>query len=469
MFGSGTEPGPPHAAPDLGVWQRLGVDQPDLGSGTPHVRRVRIGPTTHAGRVLAPDLARGVALLGIALANCVVYISGRELGPLQRPVDGSQADRVVDVLVGLFVDNRAFPMFTMLFAYGYVMLLRRLADRGVPWPQARGVLLRRSLWLALIGAAHLMLLFFGDIVLSYGLLGLILVLVIRWSDRALRLVGWATLVVFAGFAVLDGFPGALDRSFGGLVEPTSYVGDLVLRAAVLGNTLLSAPLLVLAFMPPAVVGILLGRRRVLEEPAAHVPLLRRLALVGLAVSMLGAVPLVLLATQTVQVGGVLTGVAAVLHGVTGLVGSVAFIAWVGWFVGSRALRPATGPRVERRGVVGALAAVGERSLTCYLLQSVLFVPLLSPWALGLGAEVGTATVSAVAVGVYLVTMLVAVLLARAGRSGPAEWFLRRMTYGQPPGEVPQRTGGEKGFGSDGTGTQVSASGPPRRPAAAGDT
>jgi len=80
--------------------------------------------------------------------------------------------------------------------------------------------------------------------------------------------------------------------------------------------------------------------------------------------------------------------------------------------------------------VRALVAVGQRSLTCYLLQSVLFVPLLSPWALGLGTGAGTLSVSLVAVGVWLVTVLVAVLLDRAGRPGPAEQLLRRLTYGR---------------------------------------
>lgn len=387
------------------------------------------GPVRTRERVLAPDLARGLALLGIALANCVVYISGREIGPLMRPVDGSTADRVVDTVVGLFVDNRAFPMFTMLFAYGFVMILRRQAAAGVPWPQARSLLLRRSAWLAAFGAVHMLLLFFGDILLSYGILGIALVFALRWSDRVLTLVGWATLVVFVGLGALDGLGGMLS-SFGGQPTAETFLGGLLLRLVTLFSTVVGAPMYVLAFAPPAVIGVLLARRGVLENPAEHLPLLRRLSAL-LVVSVLGALPLVLMATQVIEHGWVTSALAGMLHGGTGLLGAVAFVGLVGWFVGARqqrAARAGTSAPARPGGLVGALAAVGERSLTCYLLQSVLLVPLLSPWALGLGDGAGTALVSAVAVGVYLVTLLVAVALDKAGRPGPAELLLRRLVY-----------------------------------------
>lgn len=388
------------------------------------------GPVRTAERSLAPDLARGLALLGIALANCVALLSGSSTGPLLRPVDGSTLDRVVDAVVGLLIDNRAFPMFTLLFAYGFVMLARRQEQAGAPWGSARGVLLRRSAWLIGFGAAHTVLLFFGDIVLSYGFLGLALVLALRWSDRALLLVGAAALVVFIGFGALDGLPDALDQSLGGLLQPDTVLGALLFRLIVLAQNVVTAPLFVVALAPPAVVGLLWARRGVLEQPENHLPMLRRVAVGGLAVSILGAVPLVLSSTRLVEAPLAYDLLAAALHGGTGLAGAVAFAAGVGWFAGIRRARHGHGAEPPPHGVLLALAAVGRRSLTCYLLQSVMLVPLLSPWALGLGVGAGTAFASAVAVGVYLVTVVVALALERAGAPGPAEWALRRLTYGR---------------------------------------
>lgn len=77
----------------------------------------------------------------------------------------------------------------------------------------------------------------------------------------------------------------------------------------------------------------------------------------------------------------------------------------------------------------SVSAVGERSLSCYLLQSVILAPLLGAWGLGLGARIGTAPAYALAVGVWALSIACAVALARAGRRGPFEVVLRRLTYG----------------------------------------
>jgi uncharacterized membrane protein YeiB len=84
---------------------------------------------------------------------------------------------------------------------------------------------------------------------------------------------------------------------------------------------------------------------------------------------------------------------------------------------------------EHRGpVVRLLVAGGQCSLSCYLFQSAVFVALLTPWGLGWGAWLGTAEVAVVALGTWLVSVLLAALLRRTGRRGPAEALLRRLTY-----------------------------------------
>ena len=391
-----------------------------------------------AERLLAPDLARGVALLGIALANSVYYISGRTTGPLGRPVDGTAGDHVADVLVGLFVDNRAFPLFTILFAYGFTVLLRRQAALGVPAARARALLLRRSLWVAVFGAVHIALLFEGDVLFSYGCLGIVLALLFAARDRTWIVLGWSLAIVPVLASGVDALAfGAADTELPG-IDPSTAGGALAFRLLALVLLIVGSPFNVATLLSLAVIGTILGRRQVLERPTEHVLLFRRLAVVGLPVSVLGALPLVLAAVQAWQPPGWALYLLGVLHGTTGVAGALATFGLVGWFVAHR--HGAAGVAQGAGGapasatppgpVVRALVAVGRRSLTCYLLQSVLFVPLLAPWALGLGVGAGTLEVSLIAVGVWLVTVGVAVLLDRAGRPGPAEQLLRRLTYGR---------------------------------------
>lgn len=384
------------------------------------------GPTSAAERSLAPDLLRGIALLGIALANSVSFIVGRPTGPLGRPTDGTALDHVADVLVGTLVDNRAFPLFTMLFAYGFAVILRRQAAAGVDGPRARRLLLRRSAWLMVFGALHVVLLFDGDILLSYGILGLALAALYRASDRVFRVLVWAPAIVFLVVAGADGLTG--DDGSGSLLGGDgTFLGDLAGRAITLAGLVVATPVLVGSLVPLAAVGVLLGRRRVLEDPAAHLPLLRTLALVGMPVSVLGALPLVLAAVGAIAADPVALYLLGVLHGATGVGGALGLLGLVGWAVAARARRghPAPGPGL------GALVAVGRRSMTCYLLQSVLFAILLEPWSLGLGVGAGTARIALIAIGVWLVTVAVSVALERAGRAGPAEWAIRRLAYGRP--------------------------------------
>ncbi|OUE26995.1 DUF418 domain-containing protein [Clavibacter michiganensis] len=393
------------------------------------------GPTSAGERSLAPDLLRGIALLGIALANSVYFIVDRPTGPLGRPTDGTALDHVADVLVGTLVDNRAFPLFTMLFAYGFAVILRRQAAAGVDGPRARRLLLRRSAWLIVFGALHVVLLFEGDILLSYGILGLALAAMYRASDRAFRVLVWAPAIVFLIVAGADGLTGG-DGSGALLGGDGTFLGDLASRAVALAAILVATPVTVGALVPLAAIGILLGRRRVLEDPAAHLPLLRRLALVGMPVSVLGALPLVLAAVGALDADPVALYLLGVLHGATGVGGALGLLGLVGWAVAARARRgdPAPGP------VLRALVAVGRRSLTCYLLQSVLFAILLEPWSLGLGVGAGTGRIALIAIGVWLVTVAVAVALERVGRAGPAERAIRRLSYGPRPAAGPAAPG-----------------------------
>lgn len=84
---------------------------------------------------------------------------------------------------------------------------------------------------------------------------------------------------------------------------------------------------------------------------------------------------------------------------------------------------------NRRGpVVLAITACGERSFSCYLFQSVVFVALLSSYTLGPGETLGTAEVAVIALATWVVSVLLADLLRQAGVRGPAEVLLRRLTY-----------------------------------------
>ncbi|MGF1662865.1 MAG: DUF418 domain-containing protein [Kineosporiaceae bacterium] len=368
-------------------------------------------------RSLAPDLARGSVLLFIALANVSTYFYGREVGPGHRPVDASSLDRVLDFAVTLLVDRRSWPMFALLLGYGLWQITHRQQARGTSWPATRGILVRRGLWLFAFGGVHALLLFDGDILGPYGLSTIVMLLFLRRSARALVAWGLVSLVLLtAAFGVL-GAVGVGEVPY----DDPSYLISAVNR--LIGWTVTTvATALFIGLLAPMAAGLLMGRAGWLDRPWDHVGALRRVAVWGTAASVLGGLPFAL------QVAGVLPASpfallasSQALHTLTGVAGGAAYVAIFALIAVRLRNRP-------RRGLIRAFTATGERSLTCYLLQSVAFAPLLSAWGLGWGGIAPTSAGYALAVVVWAATVVVAVLLDRAGRRGPFEVALRRLTY-----------------------------------------
>ncbi|NCT89437.1 DUF418 domain-containing protein [Cellulomonas sp. APG4] len=413
-----TPPASPPAAPPVGT------GPPQAAHGASPVPPAT--PLELSRRAVAPDVARGLALLGIAIANSVIHLWGGPVGAGLRPVDGSTLDRVVDGVVSLLVDRRTMPMFALLYGYGIGVVLRRRAQAGVPWLAARGDLVRRAAVLAAFGAVHIVLLFEGDILATYGLTGLLAVTLVRARGRTLAVVGGiaaALGAIGAGSAqALAAWEGAAgDLALLGDAEQ-HVLGAMVVRLM----SLFAAPFGVALALPLVLLGLWFARSSVLEEPQRHLALLRRWVLGGLSVSVVGGLPMALAVARVWDPGPAGVFGVATLHELTGMAGGVAFASLVAWVVAAR------GATVAGLGPVGrALRAVGVRSLTCYLLQSVLFVLPLRGWAGGLGEHLSSAQVVAWAVGVWLVTVVVAVLLERAGRRGPAEALYRRLVYRTP--------------------------------------
>src|SRR3954470_14049497 len=129
------------------------------------------GAVPLADRAPAPDVARGAMLLLIALANVHLYLYDRPIGVRLYPVPATTADRVVTALQLLLVDGRAYPLFGVLFGYGIGQLAARRVAAGATAAGVVGGVRRRGLWLAVIGAVHVTLLWSGDIVAAYGVLG----------------------------------------------------------------------------------------------------------------------------------------------------------------------------------------------------------------------------------------------------------------------------------------------------------
>ena len=391
-------------------------------------------PTPLTGRSIAPDLARGAMLLLIAVANAPWYLWTADTRDLSaHPADPAPLDLAVQSLSLIAIDGRTYPMFSFLFGYGIWQLYSRQLAAGVDRRLARRLLRRRHWWMLAFGAVHAALLWMGDIVGAYGLAGLVLTwLFLDRRDVTLRV--WAVILttllmlVTAGGVVIDALAGALPATeqlgfeLDGSISDPDYVSSIALRLLSWSVITPAQALIGLVVPITVLVAILAARSRVLEDPGAHLPALRRTAFIGIGIGW--GVGIVAAAQNADLLGvsrGMDSGIAAV-HGLAGMFCGVGYVAAFGLVAA----------RLEARGIpsrtAGALQAVGKRSLTFYLAQSVVFAPLMCAWGLGLGAHLSSWSIALIAVATWLLTVALAVLLERAGRRGPAEVLLRRLAY-----------------------------------------
>jgi uncharacterized membrane protein YeiB len=249
------------------------------------------------------------------------------------------------------------------------------------------------------------------------------------DEKLLILVGLWTVPIMA-FGALQALP-APEGSESFL--PSMSVTDPLAAAGVraIEWIQLTAVLSFLGLVPAVALGVWAGRRRLLDEPERHRPMLVRVAVLGVGLAAAGGLPMALMAASWWPDPSVMaTALAGVAHALTGYAGGVGYAAIAGLI----AIRACNRNRNrDRSGPVStALAACGQRSMTCYLLQSVVFVAVLAAYGGGLGNRLGLATTAALATVTWALTVLLADAMARLGYRGPAELLLRRLTYRRSP-------------------------------------
>jgi uncharacterized protein len=158
--------------------------------------------TASKPRIAALDIVRGVAVMGILAMNVVgfalpfqAYMNPFALGPI------GVWDMASWAFSFLFVDGKMRGLFSLLFGASMLLVIEQAEAKG---EAADMVHYRRMLWLLFFGLVHLYLIWFGDILVGYALLGMIAFLFRRLSQRGL--IAWAIgllavqMLVFAGLA-----------------------------------------------------------------------------------------------------------------------------------------------------------------------------------------------------------------------------------------------------------------------------
>lgn len=357
-------------------------------------------------RTLLPDVLRGVALLGILIVNMQDFAGFNEWqqrGP----------DRAAQVLTDVLANGRFISIFAMLFGWGAAGMLAR---------QGAWLLLRRHLLLLLIGSLHFVLVWHGDIIENYALLGLALLLVGRLGARALLAAaalsgGWwllSNLLEAARYFTYPPLPrqGNLPE----LSEGMTYAQVVAQRAPdflsdLIGSSIYNGPWLIALFC----LGAAAQRSGLLTRPQDHLRLFKHFAVWGTGMGVALGSYLAYLNTQADFASGVLA-IPVRMGG--GLVGALGYVGLLG-------LLAAQG----RLGWWRSFANSGRIAMSNYLAQSLVMTSIFYPYAGAQWGHWGAASALALALGFGLLQVWLSGFIVRRFGSGPMEKLVRRLLYG----------------------------------------
>lgn len=183
---------------------------------------------TSMDRVVSLDLLRGIAILGILFMNIVAFAMTFE-AYTNVNFDGqaTATEKTTFIFQSLLAKERFISLFCVLFGAGIVMFLERArAKQFEPYP----LMSTRLGLLILFGFIHVTVLFFGDILLTYGLTGII---IYKWSEKAPnQLMRRGVIFIVVGMLLLMGiawlmslFPQDLMQQDPAIAEMMNPVGS----------------------------------------------------------------------------------------------------------------------------------------------------------------------------------------------------------------------------------------------------
>jgi uncharacterized protein len=395
-----------------------------------------IGPVRGQERIEAIDILRGVAILGILIVNMGLFSLPEGLPALQlwpNAVDGA-AQRLI-----FFLAQEKFKaLFSFLFGLGLAVQMLRADARG-----ARFVPLyaRRLCVLFLLGVAHFLFLWDGDILHNYAEDGFVLLLFRRRSPKILLVGAGVLLAIPLFFYGLTTYYSITHRVSPPLMHWISYetepddqktideqrriysrgtYGEMIaLRAREFSGDVTpdidDAYVLALFLL-----GLYAGRRRIFHDFPAHLPFIRRVQRWGLMIGGIG--------NAAFAVGGSFDPSPTSVTQNVGRLCLVVAAPAMSFFYAATILRLTQAETWRRR--LAPLAAVGRLALSNYVLQSLICTTIFYSYGLALFGQVRPSMGLLLTITIFLIQIPLSVWWLRRFQFGPIEWLWRSLTYWQ---------------------------------------
>jgi uncharacterized protein len=401
----------------------------------------KLGPVQKQERFQVVDIVRGFALFGILMVN--IQMTGQSSSDLWEP---RGSNTVAFFIMETFFSSKFYSMYSLLFGLGMSLQMLRAEGQQVPFVWRY---LRRLFWLFVIGGLHALLVWEGDILTLYAILGLVLVLCRKLKPGLL--VGIALGLIALQVAAF----GPAQQWYSHHTSAVSNYGmgqyqiDLMFRTGTypqlvefrleswfpvwltqniaaegsFGMGLAAFGLFLLQTINIAgffLLGLAAGKAGVFQDVEGHLRFWRRLFWIafpiGLVINIGGDAWVNGLYAQANETG--LSGWEyQLMYAVYGLMPVLTFGYISGLVLLSRKWK-----------FLRFWAPAGQMALTNYLVQNIFSTWLFFGYGFGLYADIPGMWVILIAVGLYALQLVASNLWLKRFRFGPAEWVWRSLTY-----------------------------------------
>lgn len=386
-------------------------------------------PVVETDRIRSLDVLRGFALFGVLLMNMQAFAD--VLAGYMNPFvvgEISTLDFACWCVNYVLADAKFITIFSMLFGAGIVLMAARARERT---GRSVGLHYRRMGWLMLFGVAHALLIWNGDILFTYGLVGMIA----YWMHRLrpsiqIGIAAFLLLIPVLFLSSMHHMPAADVEQMREMFEPStdtidsqrasmrgSWADQLPVRIKgwtsmlgfimVFGWRILACMLLGMAFFTLDVFSAKRSR-------GFYISLVVIGLGTGLPLAAWGVYDHVGHDWEMIRCMGIgsLPNYFGSLLAALGYIGVVMLVCRAGALPGLR----------------GRLAAVGQMAFTNYIMQSVICTLIYNGHGLGMFGHVDRVWQQLIAIGIFALQLWYSPLWLKRFRFGPLEWLWRSLTY-----------------------------------------
>lgn len=408
-----------------------------------------IQPTRKHDRIDLLDMLRGFALLGILLVNMAIFSFSFLALFTGTPRGEGVVDRVSEFLILALATGKFYPLFSFLFGLGMWMQIERVEAAG---GRPGRFMVRRLIILLGLGLMHALLIWNGDILFVYALVGLVALLFRRLQSRTLLI--WVAvlfglpIVLGLGFTALGLLLGGSTAGASGETDQfMAMISDLEQRAiAIYGSgswgeifvwralEWIAATVFyffsgnVLQILAFFLIGMYVGKRRLVQHLYEQPAVQRRLPFGGMCLAI-GLVANLALAWLVIY-GNLDSILVGLLQQLLPIVAPILTYGYVAMIIGL------TRSDTWRRWLQ-PLAAAGRMALSNYIGQSIICTFIFYSYGLGLFGQVVAFNGLLLSLVIWIVQLGLSVVWLRFFQYGPLEWVWRSLTYGVPQRMTPQ--------------------------------